>query len=72
MIEVKVDFNLDRVLDLVRGLRKDGYTQGTHFDFRFVPRQDDNFSYTNIVDKHTVFTFYDEELAMMFALKYSS
>lgn len=72
MIDVKVDFSLDRVLELVRGLRKDGYAQGIHFDFRFVPEQYDSFSYQNSVKKHTIFTFYDEELAMMFALKYSS
>lgn len=72
MITVRVDYSLDRTLAIVHMLRNDGYVQGTHFDFSFIPEQNDNFSFEPIVRKHTVFTFYDEELAMMFALKYSS
>lgn len=72
MIEVKLDFPLERVLAIVRLLRHDGYAQGVHFDFSFIPEQNDNFSYQPVVQKHTIFSFYDEELAMMFALKYSS
>lgn len=72
MIDVKIDFPLERVLSMVRLLRQDGYVQGIDFDFRFIPEQHDNFSYEPIVRKHTIFTFYNKELAMMFALKYSS
>jgi len=72
MVTVSVDFSIDQVLAIVRTLRRDGYVQGTHFDFEFVPSKMDEFSYHNVVNKHTNFIFYDEELAMMFALKYSS
>jgi hypothetical protein len=72
MITVRVDHPLEKTLGIVRMLRNDGYVQGTHFDFAFNPTKTDEFSYHNISNRHTIFTFYDEELAMMFALKYSS
>lgn len=72
MIDVKTEFPLERVLAIVRLLRQDGYMQGVDFDFRFIPEQHDSFSYQSVVQKHTIFSFYDEELAMMFTLKYSS
>ena len=71
MIDVKIDSPLEQVLAIVRLLRQDGYVQGIHFDFAFIPGEEDQML-GNLRSKYTKFTFYDEELAMMFALKYSS
>jgi hypothetical protein len=44
--------------------------QGRDFDFAYKPPQWDNFSGDEVYNKHTVFSFYTEELASWFALKY--
>jgi hypothetical protein len=58
------------VLDIVRELRQLGLVQGRDFDFAYKPPQWDNFSGDEVYNKHTVFSFYTEELASWFALKY--
>jgi hypothetical protein len=68
------DKNINDVLDIVHSLRRDGYQQGTDFDFAYHPNPID-YDATGIIDyerkKYTEFHFYDEHLAMMFKLRYS-
>ena len=54
--------------DIVRELRSQGYQQGVDFDFAFHQRRWDEM--TGDIPRHTVFTFYNNNLSSWFALKY--
>jgi hypothetical protein len=56
-------------MDLVRELRLQGLVQGIDFDFAFHQSQWDDM--IGEIPKQTVFTFYTERYATLFALKYS-
>ena len=58
-------------MELVRQLRSHGYVQGQDFDFSYVPEQHDSLSHQTLVEKHTIFTFYDDAHATWFQLKYA-
>jgi len=58
----------NEIIDIVKELRNRGYTQGTDFDFKFVPIEIDPKSYVIINNKHTMFIFYREEIATWFSL----
>jgi hypothetical protein len=60
----------DRVIEIVRELRKQGYHQGSHFDFAYSPARYNNDGWEAVSPKTTVFTFYTDELATYFTLKY--
>jgi hypothetical protein len=68
------DVNINGVMDIVYDLRRQGYRQGTDFDFAYHPNPID-YDSMGIIDygrkKYTEFHFYDEHLAMMFKLRYS-
>jgi hypothetical protein len=70
-LEVIVGLELDQVLGIVRQLRDEGYRQGTDFDFTYNPPIMSSMSYETLRERHTVFHFYNPELATLFALKYS-
>jgi hypothetical protein len=55
-------------LDLVHKLKEKGYVQGVDFDFSFYQSTWD--ATTGNIPKHTKFTFYKEELATWFMLKW--
>lgn len=71
-IEVAV-FNKkpDEVLAIVKELRLQGLTQGVDFDFAFHQAVYTADSWTPVTPKQTIFTFYTEKHATLFALKYS-
>jgi hypothetical protein len=73
-IEVMLDDMLpNEMMDIVRELRKQGYVQGVHFDFAYYKpeiRLDED-AYEAVYKRYTVFTFYKEELASWFSLKYT-
>ena len=54
--------------DIVRELRSQGYQQGVEFDFAFHQSRWDEM--TGDIPRHTVFTFYNNNLSSWFALKY--
>ena len=54
--------------DIVRELRSQGYQQGVDFDFAFHQSRWDEM--TGDIPRHTVFTFYNNNLSSWFALKY--
>jgi hypothetical protein len=71
LTEMVSGLELDQVLTIVRQLRADGFRQGTDFDFTFKPAVMSSMSYETISERHTIFHFYNPELATLFALKYT-
>lgn len=65
-----LDRKPDEVMSIVRELRSQGLVQGQDFDFAYRPAEYDNFSGDAVHNRHTVFTFYSEKYATLFALKY--
>ena len=57
------------VIDIVKELRASGLVQGVHFDFAFNQSRWDEM--IGEIPKFTTFTFYEEKLATMFALKWA-
>jgi len=57
------------IMELVRNLRSEGFVQGQDFDFAFHQSKWDEM--IGEIPKHTVFTFYIEKHATLFALKYA-
>jgi len=71
MVEVKVLEKMpEEIMKIVKELRSLGYQQGNHFDFTYRPPKYDDFSMDAVYNRHTVFTFYKEELASWFALRF--
>ena len=60
----------DDVMNIVRTLREQGLVQGKDFDFAFHQSRWDDM--IGEIPKETVFTFYTEKYATLFALKWSS
>jgi len=61
----------DKVMEIVREMRKGGMVQGKDFDFKYCPVQYNNDGWEQISTQHTVFTFYEERYATWFAIKWS-
>lgn len=71
MINVVIeDKQISEILDIVKELRTIGLVQGQDFDFAYRPPQWDNFSGDAVYNKQTIFSFYKDELASWFTLKY--
>mgnify|MGYP003349611603 CR=1 FL=1 len=69
MIEVTIeDLPPNEVIEIVRELRSSGLVQGQDFDFRYVRPE---WSEIGDIERHTVFSFYNEKYGTFFALKYS-
>lgn len=68
---VLTDFVLSDILETVTSLRQQGHRQGQDFDFAYHPEKfEGNNSFAGKIQQRTVeFTFYDEELGLMFKLK---
>ncbi len=60
------------VMEIVRELRDEGYIQSVDFDFAYYGPKQDTFGYEPPTRRYTVFTFYTEKYATLFALKYGS
>jgi hypothetical protein len=58
-----------RILDIVKELKGQGLVQGVDFDFAFHQSRWDEM--IGEVPKETVFTFYSEKYATLFALKHT-
>ena len=59
----------DDTMRIVRELRQQGLVQGKDFDFAFNQSRWDDM--IGEIPKQTIFTFYTERYATLFALKYS-
>lgn len=60
--------NVSDVLERVYELRDRGLVQGVHFDFKYVPPQHEWLD--NGTPANVEFTFYDEQLASFYILKW--
>jgi len=69
MTEIKINRKLDKVIEIVYNLRKQGLVQGIDFDFAYHQSKWDDM--IGEIPTQTIFTFYDDDQAMMFALKWS-
>jgi hypothetical protein len=72
MLKVELtDFTLADILEIVADLRRQGYKQGTDFDFAYFPEkiESDNFVYHTKQERKLEFTFYDDQLGLLFKLK---
>ncbi len=58
-------------MDIVKDLRQQGLIQGHDFDFAFSQAKYNNDGWEAVTPRQTVFTFYSEKYATLFALKYS-
>lgn len=72
MTEFKIYRKLDQVLEIVYALRGQHLQQGVDFDFTWIPEVNNYLFGSEVYPRHAVFKFYNDELAMMFALKYGS
>ena len=73
MISVKIkDKDPNEVMDIVRELRQQGLVQGKDFDFAFHQAKYNNDGWEEIEPKFTMFMFYTEKYATMFAIKWSA
>lgn len=63
--------NAAAIMEIVRELRTQGLIQSEDFDFAYYPGEQDLFGARNCVNQ-TVFTFYTEKYATLFALKYAN
>lgn len=71
MIEVAIFHKrADVILTIVKELKAQGLVQGVDFDFAFNQSRWDDM--IGEIPTQTVFTFYQEKYATLFALKYSS
>jgi hypothetical protein len=59
-----------QVMEIVRELRTQGWTQGQDFDFAYNGQVWDPMT-GKLILRYTIFTFYNEMYATLFALKYS-
>lgn len=68
---VLTDFVLGDILEKVNNLRQEGHQQGRDFDFAYHPEKfEGNNSFAGKIQERTVeFTFYDDELGLIFKLK---
>lgn len=65
------DLDANETLQQVRVLKDQGLVVGKDFDFAYHQAKWDNFSHEAVINKHAKFTFYDEELGMIYLLKWS-
>lgn len=71
MIEVKIiDTTASQAMEIAKELKDRGYVMGVDFDFSYHPPKYDYFSNDAVYNRHTIFTFYKEELASWFSLRY--
>jgi hypothetical protein len=72
-IELKVyDKRPVEVMEIVQELREQGYIQGADFDFEYHAPVQDTFGHEPPTRRYTIFTFYTEKYATLFALKYGN
>ena len=70
-VEVIVyDRNPMEITEIVRDLKQQGYQLNIDFDYAYHPPKWDTFGHEAPTRRFTVFTFYAEKYATLFALKY--
>lgn len=70
MIEIVVENKqVTEILPMVQSMRERGWVQGRDFDFTYHPAEY-RYTWDQTAEQRTVFTFYREEIATVFALTY--
>lgn len=72
MISVRVEKEVNEVMEIVKELRSQGLTQGRDFDFAYFQTKYDPITGHFVEVRHAVFMFHTEKYATMFTLKWSS
>ena len=71
MIEIKIlDKMPNEIMEIVRDIRSKGYMQGVDFDFSYYPPRPADLTPDPEYNRCTTFSFYKEEMASWFTLKY--
>lgn len=60
----------DEIVSIVRALKNDGLIQGSDFDFEYHAATFQTGPEGGAIPRHTVFTFYEDKNATLFALKW--
>lgn len=72
MISVKIfGHGPARVLDIVQELRASGLVQGQDFDFAYHSEKYNSDGWEAVQQRYAEFTFYTEQYATMFSLRYT-
>lgn len=70
MIEIVVENQeVSKLWPMVQSMRERGWVQGQDFDFTYHPAEY-RYTWDKTANQRTVFTFYREEIATVFALTY--
>lgn len=70
LIEIVVEHRgVSEILPMVTSMRERGWVQGRDFDFTYYPAEY-RYTWDQTAKQRTVFTFYREEIATLFALTY--
>lgn len=74
MQQVTLFIDVNKTLDIIHELRKQGWVQHVDFDFAYYKPEYDNFTYTNnyepIQERKAIFTFYNDSNATYFMLRW--
>lgn len=72
MIEVKLYVSALKGIDISHDLNRLGYTQGVHYDFKYIQTKWDPITNHLVEEKHVVYMFHTEHeiLASWFRLKW--
>jgi len=72
--QVTLFIDVNKTLDIIHELRKQGWVQHVDFDFAYYKPEYDNFTYTNnyepIQERKAIFTFYNDSNATYFMLRW--
>jgi hypothetical protein len=72
MVEVVLsNTSADKMLSIVKELKEQGLVLDKDFSFKYEPAQYNNDGWSQVTSRRSVFTFYNEKYATLFALKYS-
>jgi len=70
LIEIVVENQeVSKLWPMVQSMRERGWVQGQDFDFTYHPAEY-RYTWDQTAEQRTVFTFYREEIATLFALTY--
>lgn len=64
------NLDVDESLKIVYDLKQKGYKIGVDFDWAYHKPIYDDYNWTMVKNRETVFSFYQEELATWFRLRY--
>ena len=72
MIQVKLlNKSAAEIMLIIKEMANDGIVQVRDFDFAYHPARYKSDGWENISPKHTIFAFYNEQMATFFTLKYA-